>query len=29
MLPVEPDQGQIPAIIPDDTEDERMLGLYA
>ena len=29
MLPVEPDQGLVPALIPHDPEGERMLGPYA
>ncbi len=29
LLPVEPDQGLVPAFIPDDPEDERMLSPYA
>lgn len=29
LLPVEPDQGHVPAYIPDDPEDERMMGPYA
>ncbi len=29
LLPVEPDQGLVPAFIADDPEDERMLSPYA